>query len=876
MSEILQVHHNELGLTLPYSNDRSLPTTFPDVHNRDIYSLVSSISRYGYRLQSKQAVIPEPDLDKIIPTITRFCDNTTTQDDYRILIDTYPPSPMKSRIVFHSTILRNNASELFGTLSDIRTYEQVLFVHGDDTSAFTIFLLFPAQAKLELYFIGDTDMIQVEDLVRRINGCFSLLMPNSSLNTRCRLQIPLTFDVDRGVMAYILVLCLHGRYNYLELNAKTIAIQKLQVLMEFIEHHDNWFGRVNVADMTKLSHPFFKGVNPATDNPEEVNALGWTIVDVQGDGNCGFYSLILGLENNNIFDFSFIQPINRFIPMRRNKPWQYNVMKLRHRLQKKSQNLVRAFFGDEYREYPWNLTAGIGTKEDIPALSDEFYTSELTQDQYFDGTLVNNIDFHDFQMSAFWAPMVFSCLFQIRVIVYMRFSKWNGVKASTDWSTGTMDHSADIARRIILVDGLHKISDAEFKRMPTVEILYSTGETDCGVKVDNHFRFLRRVLCDDINPVIDETPPCLRDFVQRGMDGQRNHTDHNLQGTLPPERESPEHIDNHQEESMAADIDAPILPDSHDEVSLFSDKVSTESPTINPQLERQLPTVKKMTKYEKKRQFTRFFNKHFEKKTLKHKTPTRMLYKSITNEFYVWQNDDTANHPTRSLCRNIDDYDITLINAAKELPDEWVGPRIGDSRESVAPQCLNTKIVCLHQQHENGYCLTFSLASALFYCGFRLASEGLAGQAERISQMHFEGAILEIRRIMEEIVPIVGRPTVYGRRTKTSKRTTRHMTWEDLLLSVTPFPTVVIPISTSIQATHSFCVVDDLIFDSTTPRALKLCFESVKWIFHGEEPDIYQVLRFNMKVSPKGKPIWEQYKRQVVFHWDHPARNNNT
>jgi hypothetical protein len=67
---------------------------------------------------------------------------------------------------------------------------------------------------------------------------------------------------------------------------------------------------------------------------------------------------------------------------------------------------------------------------------------------------------------------------------------------------------------------------------------------------------------------------------------------------------------------------------------------------------------------------------------------------------------------------------------------------------------------------------------------------------------------------------------------------------------------------------HAFCVVDDLIFDASTPYALKLTMESVNWIFDDDDVNIFQALRFNLKVSPEGLKLKERYTRQVTYHWN--------
>jgi len=125
---------------------------------------------------------------------------------------------------------------------------------------------------------------------------------------------------------------------------------------------------------------------------------------------------------------------------------------------------------------------------------------------------------------------------------------------------------------------------------------------------------------------------------------------------------------------------------------------------------------------------------------------------------------------------------------------------------------------------------------------------------------------------MLNLVPEIGLPTLYGKRTKRHSRTLRKITWELLLTELTTYPTIVIPARPNGIKRHAFCVVDDLIFDSTTPKALKLEMDSIKWLFDEVQPDIYHVFRFNMKYSPPGSKVLTFYRREVSLHWSCTAR----
>ena len=51
---------------------------------------------------------------------------------------------------------------------------------------------------------------------------------------------------------------------------------------------------------------------------------------------------------------------------------------------------------------------------------------------------------------------------------------------------------------------------------------------------------------------------------------------------------------------------------------------------------------------------------------------------------------------------------------------------------------------------------------------------------------------------------------------------------------MTEFPTVVVPQGRDGSVNHAVCIVDDLVFDSTQPKALKLCRETLDWVCGGQ------------------------------------------
>ena len=96
--------------------------------------------------------------------------------------------------------------------------------------------------------------------------------------------------------------------------------------------------------------------------------------------------------------------------------------------------------------------------------------------------------------------------------------------------------------------------------------------------------------------------------------------------------------------------------------------------------------------------------------------------------------------------------------------------------------------------------------------------------------------ILEMmKRKDPNYVRIIGIGTPYNKwKTEAQnccRKDRRHtITIDSLIKDRSIFPTIVVPCGENIGAEHAFCVVDDLIFDSTQAFALILSKDSLDWI----------------------------------------------
>ena len=260
-------------------------------------------------------------------------------------------------------------------------------------------------------------------------------------------------------------------------------------------------------------------------------------------------------------------------------------------------------------------------------------------------------------------------------------------------------------------------------------------------------------------------------------------------------------------------------------------------------------------------------NKMYERKEISN---SRLLYDDKEDKFYSCKPFPTkAGYTKRVLEENPEEFGEFVYETALKRPGQWIGPRLGDAGDEDAPEELCcTSVRLLYQQHRKPYCLILSLASALDYCGIQPQARWIAETAEPMSKMETDEQITALLPMMRNFVPVIGNAYIYGVRTKGHKREKRSLSWYDLFTSLTEYPTLIIPMLPNGDTTHAFCVVDDLIFDSSTPFALKLTMESVNWIFGNKKVDLNKAYRFCKRWSPENHKCEGEYKHKLTLHWD--------
>jgi len=183
-------------------------------------------------------------------------------------------------------------------------------------------------------------------------------------------------------------------------------------------------------------------------------------------------------------------------------------------------------------------------------------------------------------------------------------------------------------------------------------------------------------------------------------------------------------------------INVPRIPMTRDQPT--SNDVNNKGKQNPPQ---KAKTKRKKMKV-KMRELTALFNNRLRNGDLSQDEWMKLLYSSKTKSFRKKTKDPDLGELQRPvLAQDVQNLDRSLVKHAQMNPNRWIGPSLGDPGDpgnGDAPTILVTNIKTIYQQHLNPFCLTFSLASALFYCGFKSAASDLAGQAPLFKEMHFD------------------------------------------------------------------------------------------------------------------------------------------
>ena len=882
-----------------------------------------------------------------IKRISRVCNNAMTIDDYiHFFIQLYEVPTRETSLIIHLNILEADATRYFANIPDLAQYEDIILSSLSSTGKVVLFLILPSLSTIEAFC---PTPVSYEDVKETLKNLLTVLTRSfgKPFSIRLRLQVPQNFHRDPLFTALFLVGIIDQQGKYFLATEATILKYKLYMIRDFIHIHDSVLGKLDYGKMTKSSHPFRKPRRKC-DQFDRIENKGWHVMDVDGDGNCGYYALLLALQNVGIREYYInTQDVSPRIAKGR---WQQIVISLRQRLKEGSEELLSTIFpkNSPNRKLEWWMNViGTFSVEDQTELSSSFLIPRNNNPSiYFEKKFTDDESLHHYQMNPYWSAVVIAHVFKARVVIITRSSspKENAstegdVECDVEYTHSTkifefdddFEANKDKYNPVKEYPNCYRVSDVSFIKKPTIELLFTTGFKSLdGEPDDNHFLFLRRVLCVKVHPSLPISEVALRNFIIAQQENENDAMEvdvespqeatkgipaDNVQGDSVEkmtvatvenneiqtvgrriesivDREKPLHEAEEVTSPMAIDHETPN--DAVEKVAMStaeSNEIQTVGRTIESTVDQKehLDQAEEVTSpmvidNEKPKESSLVSTSNASQKK-DHPSSTsnpvteneemddlydNIMYDDKTQRFFTGRFDsDKRRYLEKTVIEDTSTIDDQLLEDAKSQPNTWVSLPLGDPGDDPPPDYLTTKVKCLYEQLEKPYCVTYCLASALFYCGFDHEARRLATQASLLAPCNMSCQIEIIQSFLPNLVPLIGGCTIYGKRCAGNNKRKRPITWKDLFTDLTPYPTLVVPVKKlNGKMTHAFCVVDDLIFDSSASHALKLKEESVSWIFRNEPVDIFVAIRFNQKVSPKGKKVRGIYNRHVQINWN--------
>ena len=395
---------------------------------------------------------------------------------------------------------------------DWNLLEQAVFIHCISRTKASVYFVTIATDLVAVFAVGPCENVELQQFSREIMNYLAKVLPRRSFSFQFRLQIPLSFFKDKLFMALVLAMQLHEHGKYLLVHNDKLPIYKWKCLDSFQRTHDNLLGSLDLS----LGYPFHVE-EQNQDDGGKLTSLGWALVDVDGDGNCGPYALMLGLHNNKqtmLYNpFYFAENGERTEGRREintehlELEWQKQSVRLRIDLRDHSIRLLKATY-KLGREPTWWWKVGPMTAEDRTENNDNLYMRGYKVHHYFPKCP------NELMMIGCWGGFVFASKFRIRLVLIQR----RNTDAGWDWTTNIYSSQDNVEPQVF--NHIHRLSDDDddaYREEPTVEFFQSSGPT-----LDPHFQFLRRVYCDQAADDEKQNNETLLGVLKREQQKEKN------------------------------------------------------------------------------------------------------------------------------------------------------------------------------------------------------------------------------------------------------------------------------------------------------------------------------------------------------------------
>ena len=305
------------ALTYPYKAVKKIaPTGRYDemLFGRELHQILGSIAKFGRMVEVDSVVDLGGDMQKSesLSLVNRLCNGELHPRDIGYLVKCAAVDQPYVTTINLSTIRSLPSSRWRDEDNNWGKYTEIILYDMISRNKSVVFRLevkqknSRAQVNVDGYFLGDVSLHDIEPQRSKVQRLILLYFEEDTTTIKFnrRLHVPSAFCIDMNFMTYLFVFHLKEHGDYLQISGDYMLRMKLELpeTIDVLELHDNYFGQLRLDDIEE-SHPFITTKYKGKDHLELLEEMGWRVVDVEGDGNCGFYVIILGLENMGIKEY---------------------------------------------------------------------------------------------------------------------------------------------------------------------------------------------------------------------------------------------------------------------------------------------------------------------------------------------------------------------------------------------------------------------------------------------------------------------------------------------------------------------------------------------------------------------------------------------
>jgi len=218
--------------------------------------------------------------------------------------------------------------------------------------------------------------------------------------------------VDQALVSkFRLQIFCHLTNDWFRVKSKPESLSSLEALKPVNTATRSWSHKLTEANLKNLPACGFLATGFEGDAYfGEFQRRGYHVVDVIGDGNCGYYAVFLGLVDIGKVEFSSFDTLDK---------WQGYLVSYREGLRdymrhKRSRGFLKA--NENKPWFQWEICA-ISSPKHLNEEINNIFNTKFRREQYFDAEFINRTKYH---LDAFSGLLFISMKEAVRIILHTR------------------------------------------------------------------------------------------------------------------------------------------------------------------------------------------------------------------------------------------------------------------------------------------------------------------------------------------------------------------------------------------------------------------------------------------------------------------------